>query len=75
MPQVGFEHTIPVFDRAKMIHAIDCAATVVGLHCFCLNLRLFKTNKHYNFVFNINNYIDIQYDLEIKFNFKSVVLF
>jgi hypothetical protein len=31
MPQVGFEPTIPVFGRAKTIHALDLAATVVGI--------------------------------------------
>jgi hypothetical protein len=30
MPQVGFEPTIPVFERAKTIHAIDRPATVIG---------------------------------------------
>jgi hypothetical protein len=30
MPQVGFEPTTPVFERAKTIHALDCAATVIG---------------------------------------------
>jgi hypothetical protein len=25
-PQVGFEATIPVFKRAKTVHALDCAA-------------------------------------------------
>jgi hypothetical protein len=30
MPQVGFESTIPVFGRAKTIHALDRAATVIG---------------------------------------------
>jgi hypothetical protein len=29
---VGFEPTIPVFERAKMVHALDRAATVIG---FC----------------------------------------
>jgi hypothetical protein len=29
MPQVGFEPTIPVFKRAKTIHALDCVATVI----------------------------------------------
>jgi hypothetical protein len=28
--RVGFEHTIPVFKRAKTIHALDRAATVNG---------------------------------------------
>jgi hypothetical protein len=30
MPQVGFEPTIPVFKRAKTVHALDHAATVIG---------------------------------------------
>jgi hypothetical protein len=30
MPQAGFESTIPVFSRAKTIHALDRAATVIG---------------------------------------------
>jgi hypothetical protein len=29
MPQVGFESTIPVFERAKTVHALDRAATVI----------------------------------------------
>jgi hypothetical protein len=32
MPQVGFEHTITVYERAKIVHALDCAATVIGVH-------------------------------------------
>jgi hypothetical protein len=31
MPQVGLEPTIPVFERAKTVHALDRAATVIGL--------------------------------------------
>jgi hypothetical protein len=31
MPQVGFEPMIPVFERAKTVHALDRAATVIGL--------------------------------------------
>jgi hypothetical protein len=27
---VGFEPTIPVFQRAKTVHALDRAATVIG---------------------------------------------
>jgi hypothetical protein len=30
MPRVGFEPTIPVFERAKAVHALDRAATVSG---------------------------------------------
>jgi hypothetical protein len=32
MPWVGFEPTIPVFERAKTVHASDRAATVIGSH-------------------------------------------
>jgi hypothetical protein len=30
MSQVGFEPTIPVFERAKTVHALDRAAIVIG---------------------------------------------
>jgi hypothetical protein len=30
IPRVGFEPTIPVFERAKTVHALDRAATVIG---------------------------------------------
>jgi hypothetical protein len=29
MPRVGFEPTIPVFERANTVHALDCAAAVI----------------------------------------------
>jgi hypothetical protein len=32
MPQVGFEPTIPVFEWAKTVRALDRAATVMGKH-------------------------------------------
>jgi hypothetical protein len=31
MPRVRFETMIPAFERAKIFHALDCAATVIGL--------------------------------------------
>jgi hypothetical protein len=31
MPSAGFEPTIPAFVRAKTVHALDRAATVIGL--------------------------------------------
>jgi uncharacterized protein (UPF0212 family) len=31
MPLVGFELMIQVFERAKTVHALDRAATVIGL--------------------------------------------
>jgi hypothetical protein len=30
MPQAEFEPTVPVFERAKTVHALDRAATVIG---------------------------------------------
>jgi hypothetical protein len=30
MPPMGFELTIPVFERAKTVHALDRAATEIG---------------------------------------------
>jgi hypothetical protein len=36
MPWVGFEPTIPVFERAKTFHALDRAASVIGAeHSSC----------------------------------------
>jgi hypothetical protein len=28
---MGFKPTTPVFEQAKTVHALDCAATVIGL--------------------------------------------
>jgi hypothetical protein len=30
MPRVEFEPTTPIFERAKAVHALDRAATVIG---------------------------------------------
>jgi hypothetical protein len=30
MPSVGFEPTIPAFEQAKTVHALDLAVTVIG---------------------------------------------
>jgi hypothetical protein len=30
MPGVGLEPTVPAFERAKTVHALDRAATVIG---------------------------------------------
>jgi hypothetical protein len=31
MPRAGFEPTVPVLKQAKTVHALDLAATVIGL--------------------------------------------
>jgi hypothetical protein len=36
MPRVGFEPTIPAFERAKTVHSLDRAATVIGNSSDCL---------------------------------------
>jgi hypothetical protein len=36
MPEVVFEPTIPVFERAKTAHALDRAATVIGHDSDCI---------------------------------------
>jgi hypothetical protein len=42
MPQMGFEPTIPVFERAKTVHALDRATTVIDLKItYHVELRLF----------------------------------
>jgi hypothetical protein len=30
MPLMGFEPTIPAFEQAKTVHALDCAVTVIS---------------------------------------------
>jgi hypothetical protein len=41
MPQVGFEPTIPVFERGKAVHALDGAATVIGkLQFYTLKMKV-----------------------------------
>jgi hypothetical protein len=34
MPQVGVEPTIPVFERAKSVHALDLVTTVISFLLF-----------------------------------------
>jgi hypothetical protein len=56
MPQVGFEPTIPVFEREKTVHALDRAASVIGKKqdyidindikpLFCINYLFEKCKK------------------------------
>jgi hypothetical protein len=37
MPRVGFEPTIPVFERAKTVHALDRAVTMVHIQGYTCN--------------------------------------
>jgi hypothetical protein len=40
MPRVGFELTIPVFDQAKTVHALDRAATVINIIVLFFSIAL-----------------------------------
>jgi hypothetical protein len=40
VPSVGFEPTIPVFERAKTVHALDHATTVTGYTMYVLYIEL-----------------------------------
>jgi hypothetical protein len=39
MPRVGFEPTIPAFEWAKTVHALDRAAIVIGPDSILLTLK------------------------------------
>jgi hypothetical protein len=41
MPRVGFEPTIPVFERAKTVHALDRADTVIGKTDIYIAMEIF----------------------------------
>jgi hypothetical protein len=55
MYRLGFEPTIPVFEQAKTVHTLDCAATVIdacmlhALHTSSFLIDRFKTfgKPHY----------------------------
>jgi hypothetical protein len=46
MPQIGLEPMIPVFDRAKTVHAWDRAATVIGAGSVTRNNTTTTDNTH-----------------------------
>jgi hypothetical protein len=45
MPRVGFELTIPVFERAKTVDALDRATTVIGITLLYLNAETGPADK------------------------------
>jgi hypothetical protein len=45
MPRVGFERTIPAFERAKTVHALDRAAIVTS----AIHFRTAKQQETTNF--------------------------
>jgi hypothetical protein len=42
---VGFEPTIPVFEQAKIVLALDRAATVMGIEIAALHYSRIKLNE------------------------------
>jgi hypothetical protein len=50
-PQLGFEPTIPVSGRAKTVHALDPAATVIG-HIYIYRLKLILKISKIKLIFN-----------------------
>jgi hypothetical protein len=58
MPRVGFEPTIPAFERAKAIHGLDRAATVIGKVNYygSENTLQYITNVKFYYVFMALNF-------------------
>jgi hypothetical protein len=63
MPWLGFEPTIPVFERAKTVHALDRAATVIG-----------KYMRVTNFSFSLKHDADRYNEYVASVNYGSVPL-
>jgi hypothetical protein len=49
---VGFEHTIPGFQRAKPLNVLDCVTTVTGLLQFA-TLKSYYTRRNRNFAITV----------------------
>jgi hypothetical protein len=47
MPSVGLEPTIPAFERAKTVHALDRTATVIGKEMLRKGISVINFT-HYN---------------------------
>jgi hypothetical protein len=62
MPRVGFEPTIPVFERAKTVHALDRAATVIGFLMLHYTIYSRDTNPQTQ-VEDLENYITALHNL------------
>jgi hypothetical protein len=52
MPRVGFEPTIPVFERTKTVHALDGAVTLIGSNSSLLTLICILNDPlHINYIY------------------------
>jgi hypothetical protein len=57
MPRVGFKPMIPMFERAKTIHALDRATTVIGFIYFNTNkFCMFPAQSVFHTVLGIKSY-------------------
>jgi hypothetical protein len=55
MPLAGFELPIPAFERAKTVHALDRAATVIGFSTVCtLKINHTGQSEHYRIFYGSN---------------------
>jgi hypothetical protein len=52
MTRMGFELSTPVFKGAKTVHALDCAATVIGSRIFMTTKKM-VFDKRRTFVFRL----------------------
>jgi hypothetical protein len=58
MPQVGFELTISVFERAKTVHDLDRSATVTDF--FCVSITNFNMTLLYAFPVPFSSHVSSQ---------------
>jgi hypothetical protein len=58
MPRLEFEPLIPVFERAKTVHGLDRAATVIGSH-FYITPEVTNLVRFCSFTSEVN-YVDKQ---------------
>jgi hypothetical protein len=62
---LGFEPTIPSFERVKTVHAVDRAATVIRRIQFCVHKFLFSNWKNGGFLYLRAYYVISCYSLEV----------
>jgi hypothetical protein len=62
MPRAGFEPTIPVFERAKTVHALDRTVTRIGMKS-TLPISNILASSDYLLVFSPYCLCSIQLDL------------
>jgi hypothetical protein len=69
MPRVGFEPTIPAFEREKTFHALDSTAIVMG----CDKLSLLKPNLNSAAFSKLRSYNDFYYIVFSGFAYRQLL--